>query len=157
VKSLRRLLAIGFLLSLFSGVAGAGNVEVVLACGGCQTFPDPAVLDMGDTLTLTCAPDCGASGCIVSDNGGAISGVTPFNQFLSAGETGVALGPATAPGEYAAILVANNVCFPAFHGSLQTAVDVSTLPSSGVVVVWIFLFAAGLVVVSRRRPSDQGI
>jgi hypothetical protein len=152
---MRISLVIGFLLSLFSGVAGAGNVEVILACGGCQTFPDPAVIYMGDTLTLTCAPDCGASGCIVTDNGGSISGVTPFNQFLSAGETGSALGPATAGGEYAAILVSNNVCFPAFHGSLETAVDISTLPSSGVVVAWIFMFAVGLVVVSRRRPSGQ--
>jgi cysteine-rich repeat protein len=124
-----------FLLLAVGGAVKAANVDVILDCGACAANPDPAILDVGDTLTFTCpAEACAPPECIVFDNGGSISGITPFTQFIPTGETGSPLGPATAGAEYAVAFVLNDLCFPSFYVVLETTPD-STVCGDGVIEV----------------------
>jgi hypothetical protein len=144
------------LLLALGGVARAANVDVDLVCDGCFTSPEPAILNVGDTLTFACPVDaCAPMGCEVFHQGGSISGITPFQQFIPTGETGSPLGPATAGGEYAVVFVLNDLCLSSFYGSLKTVPGVSTVPSYGVPAVAILMLVAGFVVFLRKRPGGE--
>jgi hypothetical protein len=150
---MRRLTALAVLILLAPGsVARAANVDVELFCSACCAGPDPVILDVGDTVTFTChAEACAASECIVFDNGGSISGITPFAQFISPGETGSPLGPATAAGEYAVVFVVNDLCYPSFYLVMETAAAVPTVTPPGAVAVAMLMLIAGFAGLRLRR------
>ena len=127
-----------FLLLAVGGPVKAAHVDVILYCGGCVGYPDPAILDVGDTLTFTCAPEptCAPQWCCVYSNTGInVTGITPFTQCMIPGETGAVLGPATVGGEHAVVRALNDACFPSFDIVLETTPEVSVVCGDGVIAV----------------------
>jgi hypothetical protein len=83
--------------------ASAANVNVTLSLSGGMA-PDPAIINVGDTVTFTCDTSCGLM-CSWTELSGSIPGISPFSGTTPTATTSGSFGPATAAGslEYQAI------------------------------------------------------
>lgn len=123
------------------------NVNITLNFG--SVTPNPAFVDVGQTVTFTCDAVCNIF-CIFTETDGLIPGISPFSLAVSPGATSAPLGPATSAGSisyraedleqvcgpYSAEIF-TTARVPAFHGRTGSILLVLLMATGGLTAtVW---------------------